>query len=353
MSAICGIIGNYARWSSADADLSAMFEALTFRAPDGAATWRDPAGDAMLGFRWLRTRPDQQSLGIATVRGDALAMACDGQVFEDDGARGAAPLLERFDSRGPQGWHDVDAQFALAIWDRERRRLTLARDPLGVRFLYYWRSADGAIFASEIKALLRHSAVTRCHDEIVVLQFLTFLTAPGPRTLFACNRRVSRLHGRARAGRRPLPSAATGTCSMLRSRSGTTRAIMLPARASCTMLPCGGVRVSGPMGALLSGGNDSSANVSLLAQIGPASPFTPLRWASPNSRATRSITTSTMRARSRSRPRRSTTSRCSRRTSSSRRSHRPSTRRTTSCRSPRASSCTMRCAWPRRKACAW
>ncbi|MEI4908366.1 hypothetical protein Q8G40_30255, partial [Klebsiella pneumoniae] len=81
--------------------------------------------------------------------------------------------LERFGSRGAEGWRDLDAQFALAIWDGERRRLTLARDPLGVRFLYYWCCADGVVFASEIKALLRHPSVTRGFDEVALLQYLT------------------------------------------------------------------------------------------------------------------------------------------------------------------------------------
>ena len=268
MSAICGIIGNYPRRSSADADLAAMLEALAFRAPDGTATWRDPAGDAMLGFRWLRTRPVEQSPGIVTVRGGALAMACDGQVFEDDGTRGAMPLLERFDARGPQGWHDVDAQFALAIWDRERRRLTLARDPLGVRFLYYWSSADGAIFASEIKALLRHPVVPRGYDEVAVIQFLTFLTAPGPRTLLAGIRRVSagctvELAPDGAASERrywdlldaPVEEQDDESYYVTRTRELHHAAVRRR-------------RVSGPMGALLSGGNDSSANVSLLAQNG-------------------------------------------------------------------------------------
>src|SRR6266545_3456703 len=189
MSAICGMIGNYARRPAAEAELSSMLEALAFRAPDGAATWQDPDGAARLGFRWLRTQPDEQSPGIAVTPDGNLAMACDGHVFADDG-QSAAPLLERFAARGPEGWHDLDAQFGLAIWDRRRRRLTLARDPLGVRFLYYWSSSDGVIFASEIKALLRHPAVTRGHDEVAVVQYLVFLTAPGPRTLFAGVRRV-------------------------------------------------------------------------------------------------------------------------------------------------------------------
>ena len=268
MSAICGITGNYARWSNADSHLSAMLEGLAFRAPDEMATWIDPAENAMFGFRWLRTQPGERCPGIATVRDDALAMTCDGQVFEDNAAHGTASLLEQFDTHGSRGWHDVDAQFALAIWDRERRHLTLARDPLGVRFLYYWRSSDGVIFASEIKALLRHPAVTRGHDEIAFLQFLTFLNVPGPRTLFAGIRRVPSgctveiTPDGAVSERRywdllddPVGEQDDESFYVARTRELHHAAVRRR-------------RVSGPLGALLSGGNDSSANVSLLARNG-------------------------------------------------------------------------------------
>jgi asparagine synthase (glutamine-hydrolysing) len=269
MSAICGMIGEYARRPSAEADLSAMLQALALRAPDDATTWQDARGEARLGLRWLRTQAGEQSPGVATARDGALAMACDGHVFEE-GAQGPGPLLDRFASNGADGWRGLDAQFALAIWDGQRRRLTLARDPLGVRFLYYWSSADGVIFASEIKALLRHPGVTRRHDEVAVVQFLTFLTAPGPRTLFAGIRRV------------PAGSAIEFTLDARANERRYWDLLDAPVEeredeeyyVSWTReLHRGSVRrraVSGPMGALLSGGNDSSANVSLLSRHGAA-----------------------------------------------------------------------------------
>src|SRR5689334_13897971 len=120
MSAICGVIGNYARRPAAEAELAAMLDALSFRAPDAAATWHDPDGHARLGFRWLRTQPGEQSPGIAVSPDGNLAMACDGHVFAD-GTQVPGPLLERFAARGSEGWRGLDTQFALAIWDRKRR----------------------------------------------------------------------------------------------------------------------------------------------------------------------------------------------------------------------------------------
>jgi asparagine synthase (glutamine-hydrolysing) len=265
------MIGNYARRPGAEADLAAMLDALAFRAPDGATTWNAPDGAARLGFRWLRTQPGEQSPGVMVSPDANLAMVCDGHVFADDGAQSPAPLLDRFAARGPQGWRDLDAQFAVAIWDRSGR-LTLARDALGVRFLYYWASADGVIFASEIKALLRHPAVTRGHDEVAVVQYLVFLTAPGPRTLFAGIRRVSagaavELTTRGEANERrwwdlldaPVDERDDEGYYVNRTRELHQAAVR---RRS----------VSGPIGAFCSGGNDSSSNVVLLSRQG-ASPL--------------------------------------------------------------------------------
>lgn len=268
MSAICGIIGNYARRPAAEAELSAMLDALTVRAPDAATTWHDPDGAARLGFRWLRTRPGEQNPGVAVSPDGNLAMACDGHVFADDGTQSAVPLLERFSGRGPEGWHDLDAQFGLAIWDRKKRRLTLARDGLGVRFLYYWATSDGVIFASEIKALLRHPAVTRAHDDVSVVNFLVFLTAPGPRTLFAGIKRVSagaavELTPEGGANERrwwdllDAPVDERDDEKYYVSRTAELHQAAVRRR-----------RVDGPIGALCSGGNDSSSNVVLLSRQG-------------------------------------------------------------------------------------
>src|SRR5882724_3329637 len=100
MSAICGMIGNYARRAGAESELGAMLDALAFRGPDAAATWNDADGGARLGFRWLRTQPGEDSPGVLASADGALAMVCDGHLFDDEGTQGARPLLERFVAKG-------------------------------------------------------------------------------------------------------------------------------------------------------------------------------------------------------------------------------------------------------------
>jgi asparagine synthase (glutamine-hydrolysing) len=268
MSAICGVTGIYARRRTAHAEVAAMLDALGVRAPDGASTWVSPDGGARLAYRWLRTKPNEEEPGVVTSQDGKLAMVCDGHVFDDDGEQDAAPLLERFAARGPDGWRALDAQFALAIWDGRRERLTLARDPLGVRFLYYWSGPDGVIFASEIKALLRHPAVPRGYDEVAVVQYLVFLTAPGPHTLFAGIQRVS-------AGA-SIEFAPDGTAierrwwDLLGAPVDERDDERFYVRRTAELHQAAVRRrsVAGPIGALLSGGNDSSSNVVLLSRHG-------------------------------------------------------------------------------------
>src|SRR6185437_7210948 len=146
--------------------------------------------------------------------------------------------------------------------------LAIARDGLGVRSLYYHAGRDGVVFASSIEALLRHPDVPREVDVRAVAQFLTFLCVPSPETLFA---RIAKLppgtsmtwnaRGVARADRFwDLFSRAPEPARDLDYYVSRVRELHHDAVAS---------RVNGgATAALLSGGNDSSANVAMLSRLG-------------------------------------------------------------------------------------
>lgn len=75
--------------------------------------------------------------------------------------------------------------FAFAIWDTKRQRLTLARDRVGKKPLYYYHSADTFVFGSEIKALLQHPAVSAQPNEALLPLYLQFGYLPEPYTFFS------------------------------------------------------------------------------------------------------------------------------------------------------------------------
>jgi asparagine synthase (glutamine-hydrolysing) len=99
-------------------------------------------------------------------------------------------LLEAFAEWGADCLPRLNGMFAFAVWDEQEKTLTLARDRLGIKPLYYAdvRSASGAghsfVFGSEVKALLASGLVERELDVEGLHQQLTFLWTPDPQTLF-------------------------------------------------------------------------------------------------------------------------------------------------------------------------
>jgi len=81
--------------------------------------------------------------------------------------------------------------FAFALWDRERRELTLARDRYGIKPLYYAEHHGCFVFGSEVKALLAHPDMRAAVDHEALLEYFTFQNFFTDRTLFAGVRLLS------------------------------------------------------------------------------------------------------------------------------------------------------------------
>jgi asparagine synthase (glutamine-hydrolysing) len=79
----------------------------------------------------------------------------------------------------------IDGMFTFATWDKHRERLFLGRDRMGKKPLYYWRSADAFVFASEIKGVLAHPDVPCELNPRAIDAYLTFGYVPTPETFFA------------------------------------------------------------------------------------------------------------------------------------------------------------------------
>jgi len=89
-------------------------------------------------------------------------------------------LLHLYEEYGAACLQRVNGQFAFAIWDARDRSLFLARDRMGIRPLFYTRTADAFLFASEVKALLAVPGVTTEIDPVVLDQVFVYWAAlPG------------------------------------------------------------------------------------------------------------------------------------------------------------------------------
>jgi asparagine synthase (glutamine-hydrolysing) len=115
-----------------------------------------------------------------TALGEPFATTCDTEVV--------LRLLER---EGARALDRLNGQFALAWWQSDRRRLTLARDRFGVRPLYYAALANGSlVFGSEAKALFASGEVVAEPDLVGIDELFTLWGPRAPRTTFAGVRQV-------------------------------------------------------------------------------------------------------------------------------------------------------------------
>ena len=169
MSGICGWVGN-----EDPAVLDAMLDAIDYR---GDRVDKAHAPGVALGYRWWGGRPGK-SPGIHR-DGDHI-VACAG-TFAPPADSPAAALTGKLQP-GAEGLDSMDGAFAAAWWDGGKRRLTLLRDPFGVRSLYYTEQRGVFYFASELKQLLAVPGMPRDIDDAAIHKYLTFSFVPGEDT---------------------------------------------------------------------------------------------------------------------------------------------------------------------------
>ncbi|HET6701348.1 MAG TPA: asparagine synthase (glutamine-hydrolyzing) [Gemmatimonadaceae bacterium] len=99
-------------------------------------------------------------------------------------------ILKMYAEHGLDFVRMLNGMFAFLIYDRDRRQLIAARDHFGVKPLYYWADAERFLFASEIKAILRHPAARAEADLDALRDYVTFQFVLGDRTLFSNVRKV-------------------------------------------------------------------------------------------------------------------------------------------------------------------
>ncbi|MCA1816673.1 MAG: asparagine synthase (glutamine-hydrolyzing) [Acidobacteria bacterium] len=196
MCGIVGIVGELPR-AEASAVVRRMNESIFHRGPDEGGEWADD------GFAFGMRR-----LSIIDLAGGHQPMWDEptrtGVVFNGEIYNYRA-LRERLEARGVTGWatrsdtevvlrtlvedgeagiHTWNGMFAVAAWDARAKKLTLVRDRMGVKPLYYFWDGKNFLFASEIKALLASGLVARRVNRQAVWDYLTFRYVPEPETVW-------------------------------------------------------------------------------------------------------------------------------------------------------------------------
>jgi asparagine synthase (glutamine-hydrolysing) len=93
-------------------------------------------------------------------------------------------IVHSYEEYGDEFIHRLNGQFAIALWDRVRRRLLLVRDRAGILPLFYAQNGDRLIFASEIKALLPAISASPRLNIRALDQIMTFWAPVSPETIF-------------------------------------------------------------------------------------------------------------------------------------------------------------------------
>lgn len=175
-------------------------------------------------------------------------------------------IIHLFEELGPECVHQLRGMFGFAIWNSEDRELFLVRDRLGIKPIYYTDTGDSLVFASEIKALLRHPRVDARLDYRGLSLYLSLKYVPAPDTMFAGIRSLEPGHflharnGRTKTGRYWDVSFAKNR--PLKSEDEYCRELLSLLRESVELR----LRSDVPFGAFLSGGLDSSLVVALMAE---------------------------------------------------------------------------------------
>ena len=93
-------------------------------------------------------------------------------------------ILHAYEEWGLKAIDRIDGMFAFAIWNEAKKTLLLARDRMGKKPLYFTEVDGRFIFASEIKAILKHPSIHRAINEEALWHYLSFAVSPAPLTLF-------------------------------------------------------------------------------------------------------------------------------------------------------------------------
>jgi asparagine synthase (glutamine-hydrolysing) len=193
---MCGIAG----WLSFESEpheqrhvLERMTETVACRGPDARGVWTDRhVGFGHRRLSIIDSAGGGQPMTAETAEGRIAITFC-GEIYNHDELR--AELRARghhFSSRsdtevilrGHMEWAEclpqrLNGMFAYAIWDGRTETLTMVRDRLGVKPLYYFSLGDGVVFGSEPKVLFAHPRVPREVDIDGLRQLFVFVKTPG------------------------------------------------------------------------------------------------------------------------------------------------------------------------------
>ena len=195
---MCGITG-YAGWKrtaeTSEVELAAMCGAIRHRGPDEEG--HHIGTGVALGMRRLSIIDVAGGSQPISNEDGTVHVVFNGEIYNHRALRAQlAPrhqlrsrsdtevLVHLYEDLGAAMVDQLRGMFAFAIWDERASRLTIARDRLGIKPLYYWPTPDGVAFASELRSLLALPDFPRQVNERAVHEYLALGYVPDPSCIF-------------------------------------------------------------------------------------------------------------------------------------------------------------------------
>ncbi|MBN8521975.1 MAG: asparagine synthase (glutamine-hydrolyzing) [Alphaproteobacteria bacterium] len=203
---MCGITGflrlNHSRINPDHISvLKDMMKAMSHRGPDGEGIWHDDF--VVLGHKRLSI------VDLSLTGAQPMVSACEryviiynGEIYNHrelrsrvsatfKGSSDTETLLEHIAQYGlPETLPKLNGMFAFALWDRHQKILSLARDSVGIKPLYYAVCGTSFLFGSELKTLTAHPEFNRDIDEDALSAYFNLLHIPHPRTIYKSARKL-------------------------------------------------------------------------------------------------------------------------------------------------------------------
>jgi asparagine synthase (glutamine-hydrolysing) len=290
---MCGIAGILGPGASRPSTIEAMTAALIHRGPDDVGIWSDEEANLVFGHRRLAVvdlSPQGHQPMVSSDRRWVLTF--NGEIYNHFSMR------ERLDLEGrtpPGGWRghsdteslveavaawgieaalrDCVGMFAFGLWDRNDRRLVLARDRFGEKPLYYGRVGRDFVFASELTAFRHHPNFSSEIDRDALATYAALTVVPAPMSIYSgvakllpgCFITVDARDAEPRTHQywSYRDVVLSGLANFIRDEHEAIHELETALRAAIAGQSIADV----PVGAFLSGGIDSSTIVSLYQAV--------------------------------------------------------------------------------------
>jgi asparagine synthase (glutamine-hydrolysing) len=202
---MCGIIGAFGKLTNTPEQFKAAIEKLKNRGPDGEGFLQYP--NCYLGHRRLSIIDLESGHQPMVSEDGRFSIIFNGEIYNYQELRKSLASEYSFKTHSDTEViialykkYDVEVvkylegMFALALYDRENNQLFLARDPMGMKPLVYYRTQNECLFASEIKALLPVINEPLELDQQALYNFLCLRHIPAPHTIFTSIKKLPAGH---------------------------------------------------------------------------------------------------------------------------------------------------------------